>query len=78
MYSRSGILSRANSTDRHLGVAYPSDTFLEESRVKCSSCGHVVNFYSHHPYIECSFCHNLIFRNKKCEFDFKVKRKLIK
>lgn len=78
MYSRGKLFSRANSIDRHLGVAYPSDTFLKESRVKCSSCGHVVNFYLHHPYIECSFCGNLIFRNKKCEFDYRVKRKLIK
>lgn len=66
----------ANSQEKHF-IPYPSDTFLEESRVKCG-CGHIVNFINKIPYVECSYCHNLIFRNKKCEFDYKVKRKVIK
>lgn len=55
MYTRRELFKRANSTNRSI-IPYPSDKFLEESRVKCSSCGHVVNFYTNKPYIECSFC----------------------
>ena len=55
---------------------YPDSRFLEATRVICS-CGHVVNFINKIPYIECTYCHKLIFRNKKCEFDFKVKRKVL-
>lgn len=55
---------------------YPDDKFLEATRVICS-CGHVVNFVSRIPYIICTHCGNIIFRNKKCEFDFKVKRKVL-
>lgn len=54
--------------------AYPNNKFLELTRVTCP-CGHVVNFMSRVPYIECAFCHNLIFRNKKCEYDYKIKRR---
>lgn len=52
-----------------------SDEFLDKTKVICK-CGHRVNFISRVPYIECSFCHNLIFRDKKAEYDYKVKRKL--
>lgn len=52
-----------------------SDEFIEQSRVTCK-CGHVVNFISKTPYVECSHCHKLIFRNKKVEYDFRIKRKM--
>lgn len=52
-----------------------SDKFLEETRVVCK-CGHSVNFFSNIPYIECTFCHNLIFRNKKAEYDYRLKRRI--
>lgn len=48
--------------------------FIAETRVVCK-CGHSVNFFSHAPYIECSYCHDLIFRDKKAEYDYKIKRR---
>lgn len=48
--------------------------FLYLTKVICK-CGHRVNFISKIPYIECSHCHNLIFRNKKAEYDFRIKRR---
>lgn len=58
-------------------TGYLSNRFLELSRVQCK-CGHSVNFISNVPYIECNYCHNLIFRNKKCEFNYRVKRRFKK
>ena len=49
--------------------------FLDATRVVCE-CGHVVNFISKTPYIECTHCHHMIFRNNKAKFDYKVKRRL--
>ena len=51
--------------------------FIEESRVLCK-CGHSISFTTRTPYIHCNFCGNLVFRNKKCEFDYKVKRKVVR
>lgn len=51
--------------------------FLAKTRKKCK-CGHTVNFISNIPYIECTHCHNLIFRNNKCEYDFRIKRRFVK
>lgn len=49
--------------------------YLAITRVTCK-CGHRVNFLSPAPYIECTHCHNLIFRNKKAEYDYRIKRRL--
>lgn len=49
--------------------------YLAQSRVVCD-CGHMVNFFTNIPYVECTHCHNIIFRDKKAEYDFKVKRRL--
>ena len=76
VWRRNLKFARSNSQGKSF-IPYPSDRFLEESRVKCK-CGHSVNFINKIPYVECSYCHNLIFRNKKCEFDYKIKRKVIK
>lgn len=38
--------------------------WLEETKVKCR-CGHSVHFYDLIPYLECTVCGKLIFRNKK-------------
>lgn len=51
--------------------------YLNATRVVCK-CGHVVNFISRTYYIECSHCHNLIFRNKKCEYNYRIKRRFVK
>lgn len=52
-----------------------SDKFIEETRVVCK-CGHSVNFFSKIPYLECTHCHNIIFRNKKAEYDYRIKRRM--
>lgn len=41
-------------------------------------CGHSVQFRNLIPYVICSHCGRLIFRNKKCEYDFKIKRRFLK
>ena len=51
--------------------------FIEASRRKCK-CGHSISFNTNTPYITCSICGNLVFRNKKCEFNYKVKRKVVR
>lgn len=45
---------------------------------KYCKCGHSVQFRNLIPYITCNYCGNLIFRNKKCEYDFKIKRRFLK
>lgn len=52
-----------------------SQEFLDATRVVCK-CGHVVNFLSKREYIECTHCHNLIFKNKKAEYNYRLKRKM--
>lgn len=52
-----------------------SDEFLNETRRECK-CGHTVNFISKTPYITCSHCGNLIFKDKKSEYDYRIKRRL--
>ena len=41
--------------------------------VKCK-CGHSIQFRSRSDRIVCSYCGNVNFRNKKCEYDYKIKR----
>lgn len=48
--------------------------YLEASRVVCE-CGHTINFFSNTPYVECSHCHKIVFRNQKTEYDFRIKRR---
>lgn len=51
--------------------------WLEQTKVKCK-CGHSVHFFDLIPYIECLVCGRLIFRNKKCEYDYMIKRRFKK
>lgn len=51
-----------------------SDEFLNETRRECK-CGHTVNFVSKIPYIICNHCGRLIFKDKKAEYDYRIKRK---
>lgn len=53
------------------------DKLISRTRVYCK-CGHSINFFNCEQYIECSFCHRLVFRNKKCEYDFKIKRQFLR
>ncbi len=55
----------------------PINEYFSLTKHKCK-CGHVMNFYTSIPYLECEYCGRLNFRNKKCEFDYKVKRKVVK
>ena len=48
--------------------------WLKETKVKCK-CGHAVHFFDLIPYMECIVCGRLIFRNKKCEYDYYITRK---
>lgn len=41
-------------------------------------CGHSVQFKNLIPYVFCSHCGRLIFRNKKCEYDYRIKRRFTK
>lgn len=52
--------------------------WIHETRRLCNKCGHSMNFYTTIPYLECTHCRNLVFRDKKCEFDYKVRRRLSK
>lgn len=49
--------------------------FLDATRVVCV-CGHVVNFISKREYFECSHCHKMIFKDKKAEYNYRLKRRL--
>lgn len=49
--------------------------YLAETRVICK-CGHRVNFFTQVPYIECTHCHDIIFRDKKAEYNYRIKRRL--
>ena len=49
--------------------------FIAKTKVKCK-CGHTMNFFSGIQYLECTYCHRMIFRSKKAEFDYRTKRKL--
>ena len=51
--------------------------WIEATRVKCKNCGHTLSFYTRIPYLECANCGTIVFRNKKCEFDFRVKRRVV-
>lgn len=51
--------------------------WLEATKRTCI-CGHNVHFFDLIPYIECNICGRLIFRNKKCEYDFKIKRRFMR
>lgn len=48
--------------------------FYDLNKVKCI-CGKVANFYTGIECITCSHCGRLIFRNKKCEFNYRIKRR---
>ena len=41
-------------------------------------CGHSVQFKNPIPYVICSHCGKLIFRNKICEYNYKIKRRFAK
>ena len=46
-----------------------------ENNIKCRKCGHTITFRSNKENIICNFCGCLNFKDKKAEFNYKVKRK---
>lgn len=63
-------------------VYYKKNTSSEwwtKTRKKCPYCGHVLGFYKPSiKYVECNFCGNIVFRDKKAEYDFRIKRRFTK
>ncbi len=55
--------------------AWDKDDFFDLTKVKCK-CGHVISFFTSAKYVECSHCGNLVFRNQKEEYNYRVKRRL--
>ena len=51
------------------------DEYYTKTKVKCI-CGHVTNFVGRKDYKECSHCNRIIFKNKKAEYNYKIKRRL--
>jgi hypothetical protein len=41
---------------------------------KYCKCGHSIQFRTQIPYVVCNYCGNIVFANKKSEYDFKIKR----
>lgn len=48
--------------------------YIRKISVYCK-CGHSVQYITRKPYIKCNYCGRLIFKNKKCEYDFYIKRR---
>ena len=48
--------------------------WLDATKQTCK-CGHSVHFFDLIPYMDCIVCGRLIFRNKKCEYDYFITRK---
>lgn len=49
----------------------------QKFRHKCN-CGHTVYIANKLGVAECSYCHNLVFKDKKSEFEYRLKQNLIK
>lgn len=50
---------------------------LQKYRVKCK-CGHTNYIANKTNKCICSHCHNLVFKDKKTEFEYRLKQNLIK
>lgn len=44
----------------------------------CKHCGHSLIIIARRDYVECSYCHNFVFRDEKSEFMYRMKQNLIK
>ena len=66
-------MKKGKYNEKYYGNLDPD--YVAETRVLCK-CGHSVSFVTKVPYIECTHCHRIIFRNKKSEYDFRIKRRL--
>ena len=50
---------------------------MQKYRYKCK-CGHTVYIANKDGRTECSYCHNLVFKDKKTEFEYRMRQNLIK
>lgn len=50
---------------------------MQQFKHKCK-CGHTVYIANKSGRAECRNCHNLVFKDKKTEFEYRMKRELIK
>ena len=46
--------------------------------VRCNKCGHRMLITNKYGKIPCSWCGNMIFKDKKTEFEFRLKEKMRK
>lgn len=50
---------------------------MQPFRHKCK-CGHTVYIMNKSGRAECKHCHNLVFKDAKTEFEYRMRRELIK
>lgn len=51
--------------------------FLSKSSVECANCGHKMLLGRKEKRV-CSWCHKYIFKDKKEEFEYRLKEKMVK
>ena len=51
---------------------------LAKLRHYCKHCGHSLYIANKRDIVECSYCHNLVFKNDKAEFMYRMKENLIR
>ena len=56
----------------HLENPIKYDNEMVKDRVKCK-CGHTINMRPDVDKCICTWCHNYAFRDKKSEFEFRLK-----
>lgn len=59
---------------------YKLDKYSEylSSITRYCKCGHSVQFKTGIPYVICTYCGRLIFRDKRSEYNYKIKRRFQK
>lgn len=62
-------------------LSYKELILKQDELTKCTykcKCGHSVVIANKRGIAECSHCRNLVFKNKKIEFEYRMKQNLIK
>jgi len=62
-------------TSQHLENPIKYSHILTKERIKCS-CGHCVNIPPNLDKIICTWCGNYVFRDKKTEFEYRMKERM--
>ena len=58
-------------------LEFKIDPEYTRSVSRTCKCGHVVNIYNKSGKVLCKWCGNIVFLNKKAEYDFKIKRRFV-